>query len=60
MTYTRKTKDTYILYVNYGYGDGYEEEIQEETKKEILIRLKEYRENCPQYHAIYRKKRELI
>jgi hypothetical protein len=47
MPYTRKTRDEYVLLADYGYG--YEEETAEETSKEIRQRLKEYRENAPQY-----------
>lgn len=39
----------YVLLANYGHGDGWEEETIESTRKEILERLKEYRENAPQY-----------
>ncbi len=35
------------LYVH--YGQGWEYELFEETWKEARERLKEYRENCPQY-----------
>ena len=31
------------------YGQGWEYELFEETWKEAKARLKEYRENCPQY-----------
>lgn len=46
MTYTRKTKDIYNLYINYGYGHGWELEVQEDTFKELRARIKEYRNNC--------------
>lgn len=51
MTYTRKTKDEYIVQGNYGYGQGFEDECTEETRKEAKERLKEYRENAP---GVYR------
>jgi hypothetical protein len=35
----------FVLQGNYGYGDGWEDLTAEETKAEILKRLKEYREN---------------
>jgi len=35
------------IYVN--YGQGWEYELFETTWKETKARLKEYRENCPQY-----------
>lgn len=37
----------YVLYVNYGYG--WEYELSEYSQKEMEERVKEYRENCPQY-----------
>lgn len=51
----RKTTDTFVLLVN--YGQGYEEETEEQTFKEIKERLKEYRENCPEYPCKYIKRR---
>jgi len=39
----------YVLLADYGYGHGWEEELTEETRKEILERLREYRTNAPQY-----------
>jgi hypothetical protein len=58
MPYIRKTKDTYILMAN--YGQGWDEETEEETFREIKQRLKEYRENAGQYSYTYKKKREKI
>lgn len=49
MAYIRKTVDVYELQGNYGYGDGYEYILEEEDRKEARERLKEYRENAPQY-----------
>lgn len=60
MKYKRKTQDEYILCVNYGYGHGYEEEVSEDTRAEILKRKKEYLENCPQYPTKIIKKRVKI
>jgi len=40
-------KREYILLAN--YGQGWEEETIEETHKDIVTRLREYRENAPQY-----------
>ena len=37
----------YKLYVNYGYGHGWEYEIFEETRKGYLENKKLYLENCP-------------
>ena len=42
--YDRKTYDTWVLYVNYGYG--YEEEIIEDTFLGYKENKKAYRENC--------------
>ena len=47
MPYARKTRDEYQLWIN--YGQGYEHEISEDSWREMRARLKEYRENCPQY-----------
>lgn len=58
MAYIRKTRDVYILLAN--YGEGFEEEIIEYSFKEIKARLKEYRQNCPQYSFKYKRKREKI
>lgn len=49
MAYERKTIDTWELQLNYGYG--WEYTLTEYTKKEARERLKEYRENQPQYPA---------
>lgn len=54
MGYERKTKDVYILLSNYGYG--WEEEIEEDTYKEIRQRIKEYRENTNGQFKIKRKR----
>lgn len=49
MAYQRKTKDEWRLLCNYGYGDGWEEVVTEETYAEIKLRKREYEENMPQY-----------
>lgn len=49
MSYVRKTKDEYVLMTNYGYGDGWEEVLTEETFAEAKQRKREYAENMPQY-----------
>ncbi len=49
MSYVRKTKDEYVLMTNYGYGDGWEEVLIEETFAEAKQRKREYVENMPQY-----------
>lgn len=58
MAYQRKTRDVWFLWVNYGYG--WEHELTEFTRKEAQQRLKEYRENCPQYPCYISKHRERI
>lgn len=47
MAYVRKTSDEYRLWIN--YGQGWEYEVNETSRKEIRERRKEYRENCPEY-----------
>lgn len=47
MPYVRKTTDEYRLHVN--YGQGWEYEVNESTRKAIRERRKEYAENCPEY-----------
>lgn len=34
MTKPRKTKDVWLMQSNYGYGDGWEDEVQEDTYSE--------------------------
>ena len=46
--YKRKTKDVYVVRSDNGYG--WEDVTEENTRREGLLRLKEYRENevhCP-------------
>lgn len=57
MTYTRKTVDTYQLWVN--YGQGWEHEITEMSYREKIEQAKCYRENCP-YPTKWIVKREPI
>lgn len=47
----RKTRDEYRLLVN--YGQGWEHEVSESTFREIRARLREYRENAPEYPVKY-------
>lgn len=47
MPYQRKTEDEYQIHQNCGYG--WEEVCAESTRKEARERLKEYRENQPEY-----------
>ncbi len=45
MAYKRKTKDEYDVQCNYGFGHGFETVTTESTRKEALLRAKEYRTN---------------
>lgn len=56
--YIRKTKDIFI--VEGFYSGNWEEETSEETRKEGIERLKEYRENMPEFAHRLIKKRETI
>ena len=58
MARTRKTRDIYVIQGN--YGSGWEDITAELTRSEILARLREYRENEPQYAHRWRKRRERI
>lgn len=58
--YIRKTRDVYEIQVNYGYDYGFECVCTESTWKEGEARLKEYRENEPQYASKMVCKRERI
>jgi hypothetical protein len=40
-----KTKIVHVVQGNYGYGHGWEDLTAEDTRKEALARLREYREN---------------
>ena len=55
MPYQRKTKDEYQLHID--YGQGWEHEISEDTRAEIKARVREYRDNCPQYPVRVVKRR---
>jgi hypothetical protein len=57
MAYKRKTQDEYTVQGNYNSGDGWEDLTSETTRKEAKERLKEYRENEPQYsHRLIKKR----
>lgn len=47
MTYQRKTRNEFQIHGDYGYGHGFEEVTAEDTRKEAIQRLHEYRENEP-------------
>lgn len=55
--YIRKTRDIFILEQNYGYG--WEYVLEEDNKKDILQRKREYIENT-NYPTRIIKKREKI
>jgi hypothetical protein len=40
-----KTQVIHVVQGNYGYGHGWEDVTAEDTRKEALVRLREYREN---------------
>ena len=55
--YQRKTRDCWDLMTNYGYG--WECEVSEYSRKEILERKKEYEENTKALIKVV-KRREYI
>jgi hypothetical protein len=55
--YERKTRDEYQIWVKYGSAYGFEHEITEDSWKDARDRVREYRENCPQYPVRIVKKR---
>lgn len=57
MAYKRKTVDCWRFYVN--YSQGWEHEITEYTRKEMLINKKAYQKNC-EYPFYIKKGREKI
>lgn len=56
MAYTRKTVDTWQMWVN--YGSGWEHETTEDSRAEAKAQQKCYRENCPEYPTRIKKVRE--
>jgi hypothetical protein len=56
---TRKTRDCWRFYINYGYGDGWEHEITEYSLPAMRENRKAYLENC-QYPLRIVKGRERI
>ena len=54
----RKTRDALHLYVNYGHG--WEHEVTEYRLADIKARVREYRENCPEYPVKWGFRRERI
>lgn len=57
MAYTRKTKDEYQLLCNYGYGDGWEYLLAENTLEDAEAQKRDYMENIPDYQYKIVKKR---
>lgn len=55
--YKRKTYDVWELYIDYGYGDGWEYVLTENSLSEARKRRKEYAENAPQYSTKIVKRR---
>jgi hypothetical protein len=60
MSYTRKTRDVFTVESNYGTQYGYEETYASYDRADAKARLKEYRENEPQYSHRLTTKREKI
>jgi hypothetical protein len=58
MTYQRKTRDVFT--VQGFYFGTWEDETSENTRREAIERLKEYRENMPEYAHRLIKTREKI
>lgn len=56
--YIRKTRD--IFTVQGFYFGTWEDETSEDSRKEAILRLKEYRENMPEYAHRLIKTREYI
>lgn len=54
----RKTRDAWHLMID--YGQGWEHETTEHSLADARARLREYRENCPQYPARLKRARERI
>jgi len=58
MAYVRKTRDSFELQANYGYG--WEIETTEETRKLAREQIKCYRDNVPGINIKIVKRRERI
>lgn len=57
MAYVRKTVDTFVVLQYTGCGYGWEEVHTEDTRTEAKERLREYRDNQPEYPVKLVKKR---
>ena len=56
MSYTRKTKDVFVIQGN--YGTGWDDENEEDTRIAARRSLKEYRDNGPgEYRLIKRREK---
>jgi hypothetical protein len=55
MTYKRKTRDEWLIVVNYGFG--WERELTAETWKAAQEQLRTYRTNVPKFPVRAVKKR---
>lgn len=53
----RKTIDVWELWILYPGPHGWEHELTEELRSEILARKREYRDNCPQYPVKRRREK---
>lgn len=60
MAYVRKTKDVFAVQQYTGTQHGWEDVCTEDTRKEAKQRLKEYRENQPEYPTRIKVKREKV
>lgn len=56
MVYQRKTTDEFHVQANYGYGDGWESVVVEETYKAAKEQKKCYMENDPRAYKIVTKR----
>lgn len=54
-----KYRYLHVLQSNYGYGHGWEDECQSESRKEMVDDFKTYRENAPKYAYRIIQRREL-
>lgn len=60
MSYTRKTRDIWDVEQYTGPQYGWEVVTAEDRRKDALARLREYRENQPDYPVRLRPRRERI
>lgn len=54
--YKRKTRDIWELQANYGYGDGWEYVLEENTLKEAREQLETYKKNVTYPIRIVKKR----